>query len=192
MPPVGDDRPAASMRLRARELEEMDADVAAVTGATDPAIAAEFAGWLERVRATFEAVRYTCAHRLADPTLAEQVSVQVVAGMVSRPGVFRYFGLPYSGRIAKLAEARLAEADAGELATVCGWAELLGRLVEVPDEHRGALVMMCVRGDDLESLAAVLSCDEASAESRHEAMLLFMSELARPGLAPVTGAEGRG
>ena len=65
--------------------------------ASDPAIAQEFAEWLERVRATFEAVQYTCAHRLADPTLAEQVSVQVVAGMVSRPAVFRYFGLPYCG-----------------------------------------------------------------------------------------------
>ena len=33
--------------------------------ASDPAIAQEFAEWLERVRATFEAVQYTCAHRLA-------------------------------------------------------------------------------------------------------------------------------
>ena len=45
---------------------------------------------------------------------------------------------------------------------------------------------MCVRGDDVESLAAVLSCDEAAAESRHEAMLLFMNELARHGLAPAS------
>jgi hypothetical protein len=170
----------------------MDADVAAVTGASDPAIAQDFAEWLDRVRATFEAVQYTCAHRLMDPSLAEQVSVQVVAGMVSRPGVFRYFGLPYSGRIAKLAEARLAEADAGELITVCGWVELLDRLTHLPDEHRGALVVMCVRGEDVESLAAVLSCDEASAESRYEAMLLFMSELVRPGLTPVAGVEEGG
>ncbi|MDN5856734.1 MAG: hypothetical protein L0K86_28635, partial [Actinomycetia bacterium] len=61
-----------------------------------PALVAEYAAWLDRVRATYEAVRYTCAHRLADPALAEQVSVQVVAGMVARPAVFRYFGLPYS------------------------------------------------------------------------------------------------
>ncbi len=163
-----------------------------MTGAADPAMEQDFAEWLERVRATFEAVRYTCAHRLADPTLAEQVSVQVVAGMVSRPGVFRYFGLPYSGRIAKLAEARLAEADAGELVTVCGWPELLGRLVNLPDEHREALVVMCVRGADVESLAAVLCCDEVSAERRHEAMLLFMGELARPGLAASPDVGGRG
>ncbi len=160
--------------------------------ASDPAIAQEFAEWLERVRATFEAVQYTCAHRLADPTLAEQVSVQVVAGMVSRPAVFRYFGLPYSGRIARLAEARLAEADAGDLATVCSWSELLGQLVNLPEQHREPLVVMCVRGDGVESLAAVLACDEASAASRHEAMLLHMGELARPGLAPVPDPDGRG
>ena len=48
----------------------------------------------------------------------------MVAGLIARPQVFRYFGLPYSGRIAKLAEARLAEAAAGELAAVrrCGGA----------------------------------------------------------------------
>lgn len=160
-----------------------------MTGASDPAVARDFAEWLDRVRATFEAVQYTCAHRLADPSLAEQVSVQVVAGMVSRPAVFRYFGLPYSGRIAKLAEAHLAEADAGELATVCGWPELLERLAHLPDEYRAALVVMCVRGDDVGSLAAVLSCDEASAGSRHEAMLRFMNELARPGLAPAHDPE---
>ena len=165
--------------------------MAAVTGASDPAIAQEFAEWLERVRATFEAVQYTCAHRLADPALAEQVSVQVVAGMVSRPGVFRYFGLPYSGRIAKLAEARIAEADAGELSTVCGWSELREQLLNLPEEHRVALVVMCVRGDDVESLAALLTCDEASAENRHEAMLLHMREVARPSLAPAH-ADGRG
>ncbi|HWM04288.1 MAG TPA: hypothetical protein VNP92_18280 [Actinophytocola sp.] len=159
--------------------------MAAVTGAGQAAIAQDFAEWLERVRATFEAVQYTCAHRLADPTLAEQVGVQVVAGMVARPGVFRYFGLPYSGRIAKLAEARLAEAAAGELATVCGWAELRERLVQLPEQHRQALVVMCVRGADVASLAAELSCDEESAERRHQAMLLCMSELATPGLAPL-------
>lgn len=154
--------------------------------------AREFDEWLDRVRATFEAVRYTCAHRLADPALAEQVSVQVVAGMVSRPGVFRYFGLPYSGRIARLAEARIAEADAGELATVCRWTELRDRLVALPEEHREALVVTCLRGGDVEELAAVIGCDEPAAESRHEAMLTYVGELVKPGLAPAPDPEGRG
>ena len=148
---------------------------------------AEWDEWLDRVRATFEAVRYTCSHRLADPALAEPVAVQVAAGLVSRPAVFRYFGLPYSGRIARLAEARIAEADAGELATVCGWPELRERLEGVPTGHRETLVVMCVRGDDVEALAAVRGCDEATAEAGHEEMLAYMLELARPGLPPGEG-----
>lgn len=152
----------------------------------------EFGQWLDRVRATFRAVRYTCTHRLLDPALAEQVSVQVVAGLVARPGVFRYFGLPFSGRIARLAEARIAEADAGELATVCPWAELRERLVRLPEVHREVLVVTCVRGSGVETLAAALECDEAAAERRHEEMLAFMHELARPGLAPVPDPDGGG
>lgn len=152
----------------------------------------EFDEWLERVRATFESVRYTCAYRLADPALAEQVSVQVVAGMVARPAVFRYFGLPYSGRIAKLAEAHIAEADAGELATVCRWDELRDRLTELPAEHREALVVTCLRGGDVEELAAVLSCDSAVAEFRHESMLTYVGELVKPGLASAPDPDGRG
>lgn len=157
-----------------------------------PSIAEEWVEWLERVRATYAAVHYTCAHRLADPTLAEQVAVQVTAGLLTRPGVFRYFGLPYSGRIARLAEARIAEAAEGKLATVCGWRELDGRLGKVPAEHREALVLTCVRGADVESLAVALACDAAAALRRNEAMLAFMHELARPGLAPALQPDGRG
>lgn len=145
----------------------------------------EYLAWLDRVRATFEAVQYTCAHRLADPALAEPVAVQVAAGLVSRPSVFRYFGLPYSGRIARLAEARIAEADAGELASVCGWTELRSRLEQIPTAHRTALVVTCVRGDDVGTLAATLGCDEATAKAGHTAMLAHLHEVARPGLPPV-------
>lgn len=155
-------------------------------------ITREFDEWVDRIRATFEAVRYTCAHRLADPALAEQVSVQVVAGMVSRPAVFRYFGLPYSGRIARLAEARIAEADAGELAVVCRWGELRDRIVALPVEHREALVVTCLRGGDVEELAAVIGCDGPTAEYRHEAMLTCVGELVRPGLAPARDPDERG
>lgn len=150
----------------------------------------EFDEWLDRVHALFAAVRYTCAHRLADPSLAEQVSVQVVAGMVARPSVFRYFGLPFSGRIAKLAEGLIADADAGELATVCGWPELRDRIANLPHEHREALVVTCLRGGDVEELAAVLSCDGAAAGYRHEAMLTYVGELVRPGLAGSSAERG--
>ncbi|QJY49293.1 hypothetical protein [Pseudonocardia broussonetiae] len=159
----------------------------AVTGAD---CAQEFDEWLGRVGALFEAVRFTCTHRLADPTLAEQVSVQVVAGMVARPAVFRYFGLPFSGRIAKLAEGLIATADAGGLAVVCGWPELRDRIADLPQEHREPFVVTCLRGGDVEELAAVLSCDVALAEGRHEAMLAHVEELVRPGTAPVRVERG--
>lgn len=155
-------------------------------------LASDWDAWFQRVRATFEAVRYTCAHRLADTALAEPVAVQVVAGLISRPSVFRYFGLPYSGRIARLAEARIAEADAGGLATVCGWVELRERLAGMPRGHRDVLVVTCVRGDDVEALAATLGCDEQSAKAGRAAMLAYMHELARPGLPPVPDPDERG
>lgn len=155
------------------------------------ALAAEFTEWLDRVCATYQAVEYTCSHRLADPALAEPVAVQVAAGLISRPSVFRYFGLPYSGRIARLAEARIAEAHAGELATVCGWPQLRERMEQIPRAHREVLVVTCVRGADIESLATTLGCDAAAAAARHEAMLSFMHELARPGLPTVPDPDGK-
>jgi hypothetical protein len=115
--------------------------------------------------------------------------VQVVAGLIARPQVFRYFGLPYSGRIAKLAEARLAEAAAGELAPVCGWAYLSERLDAVPREHRDALVVTCVRGEDIAALAAARGSDEADAATARAAMFAFVQELAGPGLPPTPEEE---
>jgi hypothetical protein len=138
----------------------------------------EYAHWLERVRATYEAVCYTCSHRLADPRLAEQVSVQVVAGMITKPGVFRYSGLPYSGRIARLAEARIAEADAGRLASVCSWAELRAALAAVPPGHQDVLVATCVRG-------------EAADEPARAATLGYMRAVAAPGLPPAPDPDDR-
>jgi hypothetical protein len=160
-----------------------------VSEADGPTIVEDYEEWLERVRATFEAVQYTCRHRLGDPALAEQVSVQVVAGLVARPAVFRYFGLPFSGRIARLAETRIVEADAGDLATVRGWTELRDLLAELPAEHRAAFVVTCVRGAGIESLATVLDCDETAAGARHEAMLAHLHEVTRPFLAALDPDE---
>lgn len=147
-------------------------------------IAAEFAQWFDRVRATYEAVQFTVSHRLADPSLAPQVAVQVAAGLVSRPTVFRFQGLPYSGRIARLAETAIAQADAGALTTVCSWDELRARLAELPGEHRDVLVRACVRGEDLGTLAAGLHCDELTATQRRAATLAYMHAVAAPGLPP--------
>lgn len=151
----------------------------------------EFTDWLERVRSTYEAVLYTCTHRLTNPRLAGQVAVQVAAGLVSRPMVFRYFGLPYSGRIASLAEARIAEAEAGELATVCEWQELQSRLHDIPGDHREVLVAVCVRGEDLHTLAEVLGCDERTAAQRRASTLDYMRAVATPGLPDASDPEGQ-
>jgi hypothetical protein len=152
-----------------------------VTG-VDP-LDAEWDEWVERVRLTYQAVEYTCAHRLADSRLAGPVAVQVAAGLVARPAVFRYWGLPYSGRIARLAEARIAEADAGTLASVCDWAALRERIEGLSPVHRRALVVTCVRGEGDPDLAAALGCDEAGAAAVRAEMLAAVAEAARPGLA---------
>ena len=62
------------------------------------------------------------------------------------------------------------------------WTELTARLDAVPEAHREALVVTCVRGDDDAALAATWGCDEATAAAGHAAMLGFLRELVRPGL----------
>lgn len=150
----------------------------------------EYDEWISRVCSTYEAVFYTCTHRLRDPGLAESVAVQVAAGLVSRPTVFRYFGLPYSGRIAKLAEARIAEAQQGTLARVCEWSRLQSRIRQVSLFHRSVFVSVCVRGDDSQSLARHLDCDVETADLRRSEMLAFMHRLAGPGLSSELDDDG--
>lgn len=149
----------------------------------DDPLDTEWDEWVERVRTTYEAVQYTCAHRLADAGLAGPVAVQVAAGLVARPAVFRYWGLPYSGRIARLAESLIADADAGRLAPVCDWVELRGRIEGLSQAHRRALVVTCVRGEGDPALASVLGCDEAGAAAVRAEMLAAVAEAVRPGLA---------
>ncbi|GAA4846758.1 hypothetical protein ACFQ34_32515 [Pseudonocardia benzenivorans] len=134
--------------------------------------------WIARVTSTYEAIHYTCAHRLNEPSLAGQVAVQVVAGLIARPMVFRYFGLPYSGRIATLAEGYIADAEAGNLTLVGEWPRLYARLREVPAEHQEVFVGVCVAGDDLAGLAERLGCDEREAAPRRTATLELMRDLA--------------
>ncbi|MPZ67395.1 MAG: hypothetical protein GEU83_18470 [Pseudonocardiaceae bacterium] len=151
----------------------------------------EYVHWTERVRATYEAISYTCHHRLGDHQLAERVAVQVVAGLVARPGVFRYFGLPYSGRIAKLAEKRIAEAQQGRLAAVGDWDELRDSLDEVTAAHQEVFVLTCVRGCDDEEVAATLGCDPVAAAGRRDATMALMRHIATPHLSGIAAAEMR-
>lgn len=126
--------------------------------------------WLERLSATYSSVAYCCFHRLRDREAAECVSVEVVAEMLARPKVFRYFGLPFSGQIARLAEPRIAQARQ-ETTVVDGdsvWQELLTNLRDVSEEHQEVFVLTCIEGySDLE-VAGALGCDEDTARLRRE------------------------
>ena len=79
-----------------------------------PATDIEYEAWLTRVEMTREAIANCCRFRLDhDVALAERVSVEVIAGLLARPRVFQYFGLPFSGRVAHLTEVGLARAQEG-------------------------------------------------------------------------------
>ena len=142
----------------------------------------EYETWLERVRATYEAVGYTCGHRLHDHELGARVSPAVVAGLVTRPGVFRYQGLPYSGRIAVLAEARLAEAAAGRLESGPDWSQLLAALTQVPPDIQDVFVLACVHGQQAGEIAATLGCDRDAASRRREDALRLIGEIGKSGV----------
>jgi hypothetical protein len=150
----------------------------------------EYEAWMERVCATYDAITYTCHHRLGNRRLAERVGVQVMAGLLAKPKIFRYFGLPYSGRIARLAEARLAEAGQGRLAEVGDWPELRRGLAGLPREHQEVFVLTCVRGEDDAALAAALGCDPGTASLRRERTMSYLRELVAPALPPGTASDG--
>jgi hypothetical protein len=149
----------------------------------------EYEAWMRRVRATYEALTYTCWHRLGDHQLAEQVSVQVIAGLVARPRVFRYYGLPYSGRIARLAEDKIAEAQQGRLAAVEPWSKLSSTLAELPSLYRRVFLLTCVFDHDDTELAAALGCDYETAGSRRAEIMALMEEIAAPHLSIVAPPE---
>jgi hypothetical protein len=144
----------------------------------------EYRGWLDRVAATYSAVAYTCAHRLGDRELGAAVGARVVAGLLARPTVFQYFGLPYSGRIAHLAEDLIARAAAGGLSAVDGWPELSTRLGGVPAEHQRVLVLTCVQGCDDAELAAALGCAQDEARRRRAGTLTHFRELVATCMPP--------
>jgi hypothetical protein len=148
----------------------------------------EYAAWLDRVSATYEAVAYTCGYRLHDRELGRRVSAAVVAGLVRRPGVFRYQGLPFSGRIASLAEPLLAEAREGRLPAGPEWAQLRGALTRLPPDVQEVFVLSCVHGRDVLEVAANLGCGRDAASRRCDEALRMMRELTSE---PVPGSPAR-
>lgn len=140
--------------------------------------------WLERLSATYRSVAYCCFHRLQDRALAEGVSVEVVAEMLARPKVFRYFGLPFSGQIARLAEPRIArlqresqQGKAGEDAKV--WQRLFSRLRGVSQEHQEVFVLAYVEGYSDAEISAALECGEDAGRQRREDMAHLLQELSK-------------
>lgn len=138
----------------------------------------DYRTWMERLTATHDAVAYTCTYRLRDRAAAAQVAVQVIGGLLGRPRVFRYSGLPYSGAIARLAEDRIAAASQGRLPGACSWAELAGALDQVPAAHQRVLVLTCVHGYDDERVAVELACSPDDAARLRQDTLEFFRSLA--------------
>jgi hypothetical protein len=141
--------------------------------------------WLERLSATYNSVAYCCFHRLRDREAAERVSVEVVAEMLARPRVFRYFGLPFSGQIGRLAEPRITRAMQGTpVGGEFGWQELLSQLRGVPQEHQTVFLLTCIEGCSDGEIATELGCDEGTAKLRRERTLDLMREVSESVVAP--------
>lgn len=138
----------------------------------------EYEEWLDRVRSTYEAVSFTCLHRLGDRRLADRVSAQVVAGMIAKPGVFRFFGLPYSARIGHLAEDRIAAARAGQSRPTTEWSDLLQNLRELPQQQRRVFVLSCVRGHGPQEIAEELGVSVIAARELRDDVLHRMRSIA--------------
>jgi hypothetical protein len=150
----------------------------------------EYAAWLERVRATYEAVAYTCGYRLNDRELGRRVGAAVVVGLVRRPGVFRYQGLPFSGRIASLAEGLLVEAREGRLPTGPEWSRLRVALTRVPPDVQEVFVLSCVHGRDAAEVAADLGCDHDAANTRRDEAFRLMREISQSAESRLAESEG--
>jgi DNA-directed RNA polymerase specialized sigma24 family protein len=150
-----------------------------------------YAEWLERLSATYNSVAYCCFHRLRDREAAKRVSVEVVAEMLARPRVFRYFGLPFSGQVGRLAEPRIAEARQGTTVgdSEQGWEELLVRLRSVSKEHQEVFVLTCTEDHTDPDVAVALGCDEDTARVRRENTINLLQELSESVLAPTRRGE---
>ena len=142
-----------------------------------PDLLPDYAEWLDRVTATFEAVSYTLRIRLGDASAAEAVALRVAIGLVARPAVFRHWGLPYSGRIAKHAEDGIVEVREGRLPRGGSWPVFRSALAGVPVEHQATIVLTCVEGWSDAELAAEWGCDTVAAGARRARTLAHLKDL---------------
>lgn len=125
----------------------------------------EYDAWVQRVRDTHDAVRFTVAHRIKNWDRAENVAVHVVVAMLARPKVFRYQGLPYAGRIGSTAESILAR-PADQPLDAENFTTLVQYLESMPATLRPILVAAFVHGltDGEIASAADISPEEVSAQ----------------------------
>jgi hypothetical protein len=142
----------------------------------------DYSEWLDRVGSTYESVSFCCLHRLRDRTLAQAIGLRVVAGLVERPTIFQFSGLPYSGRIGNLAERWIAEAKAGRLEPMGSWPEFRGELSAVAVSYQETFIAVCVWGRQDADLAVALGCTERAAREGREIMLAHFEGLARRAL----------
>jgi DNA-directed RNA polymerase specialized sigma24 family protein len=109
--------------------------------------------------------------------------MEVVAEMLARPKVFHYFGYPFLGQLANLAEPRIAQAlqekQQGETSdkTTKGWQELFSRLLDVSREQQEVFVLAYVEGQPDTEIATALECGEDLARQWRADVLLLLQEL---------------
>ena len=138
----------------------------------------EYQAWLERLRMTYESVVHCCYYRLEhDRGAAERVSMRVIAGLLAKPRVLQYHGLPFSGRVSHLAQVGIAEWQSGELLAGSTWEEVRAALEQLSRDEKEIVVLTCVDGRDDARLAAALGCDEPVAAARREATLRRLHDL---------------
>lgn len=141
--------------------------------------------WLDRLSATYRSVAHCCRYRLQDRAAAERISMEVVAEMLARPKVFRYFGLPFSGQLATLAEPRIARVRQGmRMGGNMDWPEFLVRLRGVSKERQEVFLLTCIEGYTDPDVAVALGCDEDAARLRRESIMDSLRELSESVLAP--------
>jgi DNA-directed RNA polymerase specialized sigma24 family protein len=140
----------------------------------------EYEAWLVRLSQTYASVMHCCRYRLGSPALAERVAVEVIAGLIARPKVWQYFGLPFSGRVAKLTEGSLADAAERGARSPGGlrFDELHDALAALPPPDRARFVEVCIEGRDDVALAVALRCDEEAARRGWEETLARLREIA--------------
>ncbi|MEU3476443.1 MULTISPECIES: hypothetical protein [Williamsia] len=142
----------------------------------------QFQHWLDRVRDTHDAVRFTVGHRLhGDWERAEAVSIEVIVRMLTKPKVFRYQGLPYSGRIGSVAESILAAPATDTPPELPDWLTLTSYLEQMSPQLRPVLVGAFVDGLDDEHISAEVGLPTAIVLTMRKEVEKYLAQSADAG-----------